>query len=162
MHMTRGRLVLIVAALLALAGVLALLWTGPEPGPAPGITLSPDDPAIVADGRRVYDQQCASCHGGKLEGQPDWQIRKPDGKLPAPPHDPTGHTWHHPDAVLFALTKYGPSRVIGDPTYKSDMPGYDQTLSDDEIIAVLSYIKSTWPAEIRARHDRINEQAREH
>ncbi|TNE39067.1 MAG: cytochrome c, partial [Sphingomonadales bacterium] len=36
---------------------------------------------------------------------------------------------------------------------------YADTLSDAEIIAVLSYIKSTWPEEIRARHDDLNETA---
>lgn len=160
MHLTRARLLLIAAVVLALAGALAALWPGPAPQPAPGITFSPGDPAVVAAGRRLYAAQCANCHGADLEGQPNWQTRKADGMLPAPPHDETGHTWHHPDAVLFALTKYGPARVIGDPNYKSAMPGYDGTLSDDQIIAVLSYIKSTWPAPVRERHDRMNEQAR--
>lgn len=127
--------------------------------PAAGL-LRPDDPKTVAEGRRVYDAQCAACHGSKLEGQPDWQRRRADGRLPAPPHDESGHTWHHPDAVLFALTKLGPARVIGDPAYASDMPDYEDTLDDGAIIAVLSYIKSTWPAAIRARHDRLNETAR--
>lgn len=151
---------LIATTVLALMGGLALLWPGPAQTPPPGITLSPDDRAVVADGQRVYVAQCASCHGEALQGQPGWRTRKPDGMLPAPPHDDTGHTWHHPDAVLFALTKYGPARVIGDPNYKSEMPSYDGTLTDDQIIAVLSYIKSTWPAAIRERHDQLNEQAR--
>lgn len=160
MHVTRARVVLITAVVLAIGGFLAALWPGLTPGPAPGIALSPDDPAVVAEGKGVYADQCASCHGADLAGQPRWQQRKADGRLPAPPHDETGHTWHHPDAVLFALTKYGPSKVIGDPNYRSDMPGYDETLSDDQILAVLSYIKSTWPPAIRERHDRLNEQAR--
>lgn len=160
MHLTRARLVLITAVVLALLGGLAALWPGPMPGPVPGIALNAGDPATVAEGRDLYVAECASCHGAKLEGQPNWQARKPDGKLPAPPHDQTGHTWHHPDPALFALTKYGPAKVIGDPNYQSDMPGYDQTLSDDQIIAVLSYIKSTWPQSIRDRHDQMNEQTR--
>ncbi len=161
MHLTRARLVLITATVLALLGGLAMLWPGPIPGPVPGIARSPDDRRLVADGQRVYAAQCASCHGRDLQGQPDWRTRKPDGMLPAPPHDETGHTWHHPDAVLFALTKYGPARVVGDPNYKSDMPGYDGTLTDDQIIAALSYIKSTWPETVRKRHDQLNEQARQ-
>lgn len=160
MHLTRARLVLIAAVVLALLGALAALLSGPEPQPAPGISLVPGDPKVIAEGRTIYASECASCHGAKLEGQPDWQVRKPDGKLPAPPHDQTGHTWHHPDPALFALTKYGPARVIGDPAYRSDMPGYDEVLSDDQIIAVLSYIKSTWPQAIRDRHDQMNAQAR--
>ncbi|MEQ8664186.1 MAG: cytochrome c [Rhodospirillales bacterium] len=110
-------------------------------------------PEVVALGEQVYAAQCASCHGADLEGQPNWQQRKADGRLPAPPHDPTGHTWHHPDQALFALTKFGPAAMVGDD-YQSDMPGYEGVLSDDEIAAVLEYIKSTWPAEIRQEQAR--------
>jgi cytochrome c len=48
----------------------------------------------VASGRSIYDRHCASCHGGNLEGQPEWRSRLPNGRLPAPPHDDSGHTWH--------------------------------------------------------------------
>ena len=123
-----------------------------------GHALAPDDPAVVAAGQRVYVAECASCHGADLEGQPSWRERKADGRLPAPPHDASGHTWHHPDAQLIALTKYGPAAMAGSG-YESDMPAYQDQLSDEEIVAVLSYIKSTWPAEIRARHDALNQRA---
>lgn len=123
-----------------------------------GVALRPGDPTIVAVGRGVYGRACASCHGERLEGQANWQERKPDGRLPAPPHDPSGHTWHHPDEQLFLLTKHGPAALIGNG-YQSDMPAYEGVLTDAEIVAVLSYIKSTWPAEIRARHDDINRRA---
>lgn len=113
------------------------------------------DPETVALGTDVYAANCASCHGAKLEGQPDWRLRGNDGRLPAPPHDATGHTWHHKSDALFRLTKYGVAALIGDPDYVSDMPAYEGTLTDDEIIAVLSYIKSTWPQEIRNRHDKM-------
>ena len=68
--------------------------------------------------------------------------------LPAPPHDETGHTWHHNDALLFDVTKLGSTAVIGDD-YKSNMPGFSETMSDGEIWAVLAYIKSTWPAGVQ-------------
>ncbi|UUX49590.1 cytochrome c [Nisaea acidiphila] len=122
------------------------------------IRLWPGDTGLVSDGKKVYATQCASCHGLGLQGQPNWRQRNADGRLPAPPHDPSGHTWHHPDEQLFSLTKFGPARIVGDG-YESDMPGYEGILSDREIIAVLSYIKSTWPADIRQRHDMINRQA---
>ena len=122
---------------------------------AGGGLLDPDDPVLVARGGELYAKNCASCHGVRLEGQPNWRQRRSDGKLPAPPHDHTGHTWHHPDRVLFDLTKFGPAALAGGD-YVSDMPGYESALSDRDIIAVLSYIKSTWPEEFRIRHDQLN------
>jgi mono/diheme cytochrome c family protein len=112
-----------------------------------------DDPKLIARGKVVYDEQCASCHGKKLEGQPDWRHRLANGRMPAPPHDPTGHTWHHSDKQLFDMTKLGPGALV--PGYQSDMPGFQDKLSDGEIWAVLSYIESTWPADIRAKQQRM-------
>lgn len=108
----------------------------------------PADSEQVARGKRVYDVHCASCHGAKLEGQPNWRERLPSGKFPAPPHDSSGHTWHHSDALLFSITKNGIERHAP-PGYKSDMPAFGSRLSDAEIWAVLAYIKSTWPEDIR-------------
>ncbi len=115
--------------------------------------LTADNPEVVARGKKIYAQTCAACHGTKLEGQPNWQRRNAYGRMPAPPHDATGHTWHHPDETLFATTKYGPAAMTGSNTYKSDMPAYEGTLTDQEIIDVLSYIKSRWPAHIKRRRD---------
>jgi mono/diheme cytochrome c family protein len=112
---------------------------------------APDDPQRIATGRALYAQHCASCHGDRLQGQPNWRERKPDGRLPAPPHDETGHTWHHPDEQLFELTKKGVSGVV--PNYQSDMPAFEGVLTDDEIRAVLAFIKSTWSPEIRRRQE---------
>ena len=121
--------------------------------------LRPDDAQLVAAGGRLYAQHCASCHGAQGEGQPNWREHGPDGLLPAPPHDPSGHTWHHPDAQLFAITKHGLAKVINQPDYRSAMPAYEGTLSDEQIVAVLSWIKAQWPAEVRRHHDQINAQA---
>jgi mono/diheme cytochrome c family protein len=117
----------------------------------------PDDRATVALGRELYASNCAACHGDNLEGQvADWQSPGPDGLMPAPPHDETGHTWHHPDEVLFEITKFGIVAAANLKDYKTAMPIYEGVLSDGEIIAVLSFIKSTWPEEIRAGHDEMN------
>ncbi|MAY68677.1 MAG: cytochrome C [Rhodospirillaceae bacterium] len=150
----------VLAAVGALAAVAlgSVVWLGLAPDDAQ-VELRPADTATVATGKSVYEEHCASCHGANLEGQVNWRERLPSGRLPAPPHDRTGHTWHHPDAQLFDITKRGPAAVVGG-SYESDMPGFDGVLSDAEIIAVLSYIKSTWPASIRARHDDLNRRAR--
>ena len=136
----------------------ALLYYVIGSADAGGVTLKPDDAAVVSLGSEVYAQNCASCHGANLEGQPDWKERDADGLLRAPPHDASGHTWHHDSDLLFRLTKYGPANVIGDPSYVTNMPAYEDTLTDDEIIAVLSYIKSTWPRHIRERHDEMEKR----
>nr|WP_246414795.1 cytochrome c [Yoonia ponticola] len=147
----------IVVAGVALAGA-AILTFGTGPAESDGMVLRDGDPETVALGAEVYAANCASCHGADLEGQADWRIAGPDGRLPAPPHDETGHTWHHDGETLFNLTKYGVGKMIGDPNYASDMPVYEGILKDDEIVAVLSYIKSTWPQKIRARHDDMTAQ----
>lgn len=118
--------------------------------------LRPGDAAIVARGEAIYANQCAACHGANLEGEPDWQSPKADGAMPAPPHDETGHTWHHPDRLLFDITKYGIAKVANLEDYTSAMPVYEESLSDDDIVAVLSFIKSTWPDEMREGHDAMN------
>src|SRR6187551_939578 len=101
------------------------------------------NPQQVALGKRVYHAQCASCHGPKLEGQPNWRTRLPNGRLPAPPHDASGHTWHHSDGDLFHIVKDGLAAIL--PGYESDMPAFEGTLSDLEIRAVMDFIKSAWP-----------------
>ena len=119
--------------------------------------LNPDNYDIVELGKTVYFQNCASCHGVKLEGQKDWMSRLPNGLMPAPPHDETGHTWHHSDKYLFMITKYGIEDIIGQK-YINNMPAYKNILSDEEIISVLSYIKSTWPNKVKKIHDQINDR----
>ena len=103
-------------------------------------------------GAALYQEYCASCHGANLEGEPNWQTRKADGTLPAPPHDETGHTWHHDDEMLFLYTKLGGEAFLasrGIEGFKSGMTGFGDILSDDEIRAVLDWIKSQWPEDIR-------------
>lgn len=133
-----GWIVVLVAAAAAIAGVGYILFTTPLDVRG----------AETRDGRRLYAENCAKCHGPNLEGQPDWMKRKADGRLPAPPHDESGHTWHHSDQQLFTITKFGLQAIA--PGYESDMPAFENTLSDDAIISILAYIKSTWPDRARA------------
>jgi mono/diheme cytochrome c family protein len=136
----------IAAAVIAVAAVVAvvgasLFWSADRDS-ASTVRLRPDDAAVTALGQKVYAAQCASCHGVRLEGQPNWRERGPDGRLPAPPHDASGHTWHHPDELLFRITKLGVARAANLKDYASAMPAYEGVLSDAEIVAVLSWIKA--------------------
>jgi mono/diheme cytochrome c family protein len=137
------RLLAAAVLLAAAAGLTALVREATQ---VRGAEADPADARQVALGERVYREHCAACHGADLEGQPDWQTRKADGRLPAPPHDETGHTWHHADAVLFRITKEGVAAIV--PGYESDMPAYADVLTDEQIWSVLAYIKSRWPRDI--------------
>jgi mono/diheme cytochrome c family protein len=146
----------VVALRFALLALLALLGGCDRSG---GL-LRADDAQVVAQGKAIYMARCAACHGAKLEGQPNWRERDASGRLPAPPHDPSGHTWHHPDQVLFDITKYGVAQAAKIPDYQTAMPKYEGVLSDAEIVAVLSFIKAQWPAEIRAKQDEVTARTR--
>lgn len=127
--------------------MLALLLVaacGEAQPPGEDPRADPRDAAKVVLGQKVYTQHCASCHGAQLEGQPNWRRRLPNGRLPAPPHDESGHTWHHPDDVLFGIVKKGPVPPYAPQGYESDMPAFGGKLTDDEIWAVLAFIKSRW------------------
>jgi len=123
----------------------------------PGLKADPDNQKQVQRGQLVYKRFCSLCHGANLEGQPNWRKRKTDGKLPAPPHDETGHTWHHADELLFGIIKQGLVPPYAPGNYKSDMPAWGDTLKDDDIWAVLAYIKSHWPEETRKIQAEINQ-----
>lgn len=130
-----------------LLGAAAILYsTMQQSGPA---FIDPADQALVMQGKAIYTNNCAACHGESLQGQPNWRERMPNGRLPAPPHDKTGHTWHHPDAMLVDMVKNGlvPGRTAP-RGYVSDMPAYGGVLSDEEIVSVIAYIKSTWPPKV--------------
>lgn len=133
-----------VLAVLLAAGVWLVLGQGAaEDGAAA--------PLDIAEGKVLYAENCASCHGAELEGQPDWRSPGPDGRLPAPPHDETGHTWHHPDSVLFDYTKLGGEALMARQgmEFDSGMPGFGDSLTDQQIRNVLGFIRSTWPERVR-------------
>jgi mono/diheme cytochrome c family protein len=142
-------------ALSALASALAACDGG-----SPSIVLRTDDAKVLATGAAVYQTHCAACHGARLEGQPRWRERNAQGRMPAPPHDASGHTWHHPDQLLFDITKHGVAKAAKLKDYDSAMPAFAGVLSDAEIVAVLSWIKSQWPPETRRRQEEMNDAAR--
>jgi mono/diheme cytochrome c family protein len=59
--------------------------------------------------------------------------------------------------VLFGITKQGliPGKYAP-PSYQSDMPAFAGVLSDEEIWAVLAFIKNSWPENIRKAQAEVN------
>jgi mono/diheme cytochrome c family protein len=151
-----GRMINRQATLLALVIAAVLIVSACASSPSTSTTLVPPlssssaaaadkipptpplDPDRVKEGEVIYGQYCASCHRADLSGDPDWKTRNADGSLRPPPHDNTGHTWHHSDALLLSLTR-------DDSVFpESRMPSFGGTLTDDEIIAVFEFIKASW------------------
>ena len=96
----------------------------------------------VSAGAKVFQENCAACHGKRGEGAPDWKKIGPDGKYPAPPLNGTGHAWHHPLSVLFRVVKHG------SPGGQGNMPPWREKLSDEEILAAIAWFQSKWRQEI--------------
>jgi len=114
-----------------------------------------EDGALVAHGRTVYMDACASCHGRALQGQPLWQLNDQFAGQRAPAHDATGHTWQHSDEDLFHKTKFGrfPARPADVATA---MPAFAAILTDRQILAALAFIKARWPLGTRVAQAALN------
>ena len=110
-------------------------------GDAPAV---PDlDPEVAAAGETLYQERCASCHGADLTGDPDWKTPNSDGSYPPPPHDSTGHTWHHSDRLLVDIVRNGSGFE------QSRMPTFSD-LSVEQVLSIVEYLKTTWGPEERA------------
>ncbi len=128
------------------------LLSTPPPPPLP--TLAPGQ---VVRGRQIYLERCASCHGQRAEGAPNWQQPDARGDLPPPPHDDSGHTWRHSDAQLAEIIRDG----LRDPFNKTPeltMPSFKNQLSDEEIQAIIAYFQSLWPPEHRRYQEEQNQR----
>lgn len=109
--------------------------------------------ANVQKGFKVYQKNCASCHGSEGQGATNWHQAAPDGKYPPPPLNGTGHAWHHPHATLVRTIKDGTVAIGG------NMPGWSGKLTDDEIVAVIAWFQSRWPDELYQAWARMDQKA---
>ena len=139
----------------AAIGLAAAAFVSYDSQPEGGMYAN--DPDLVRQGSHIYSQYCADCHGANLEGQPNWREQKENGALPAPPHDETGHTWHHDEQHLFKVTKFGVAPFAPEG-WVTEMPGFEGQLSDEQIWAVLSYIKSKWPPQAVAHQEKVSQR----
>lgn len=149
MHLSKvilGAVALMLGACAAAAPATPTVAPGFDPTP-----ITPPMPSLqperIARGEVLYAQQCASCHGVNREGQPNWKQPLANGKYPAPPHDDTGHTWHHPDSLLVQIILDGGNGTNG--AVPSNMPPFRQVLTEDDARAVLEFLKSRWSPDMR-------------
>ena len=157
--MLAGRLARVVgwrSIAASLTAVIVVGWgTARVPPSAASHIADANDTAMVSRGKRIYAVHCASCHGRYLQGQPLWQLVDDYAGRRAPAHDETGHTWQHSDEDLFEMTKYG--RFASAPSrYVSYMPAFRDELSDQQILAVLAFIKARWPLGLRVAQAMLN------
>jgi len=120
------------------AGVILGAWQGnPEAAKVKNpVASSPDS---TAAGKKVYDLNCAGCHGPKAEGAEKSGIvisviEDQGGKQPP---DLTDAQWDHgsTDGEIFAVVKKG----VGPQFF---MAPWDGRISDTDIWNVVNYIRS--------------------
>ena len=108
--------------------------------------ITRDSALMIARGKIVYENNCISCHQINLVGAENWKGVDKDGHRKAPPLNGTGHTWHHDDASLHNIIKYGLVKFV--ENYEGKMIGFEGNLKDKDIDSVLSYMKSFWSEDI--------------
>lgn len=122
--------------------------------PAQSVPTATSVPAeVVARGAQLYATNCQACHGDA----------KGNGKLPyVPSHGSDGHTWHHSDRNLTEIIMNGGDEMTammrqmsGTPEDAPRMPVWRAVLSEEDIKAILAFIKTFWTPEQR----RMQEQS---
>jgi len=108
-------------------GSIAVFVFRPKPAPVPAeIAANPK----LARGYEIYLERCASCHGatGRGDGPTARVLTGP------PPGNLTDADWKHGDRPEQV------ERVIGEGVRDTAMPGWDQTLSREDVRAVTAYV----------------------
>lgn len=126
-------------------------WQSPATAP----TVDPANTELAA-AQRNYNSYCAHCHGyvGDGQGAPSEERTLALGYKIVPRHDAQGHTWQHPDQLLFETIKYG----VDSPLNLYPMVEYGSRLTDDDIWGIIDYLKRFWTNEQRAHQQRLTEE----
>jgi mono/diheme cytochrome c family protein len=116
------------------------------PSAAGQTTTSPRNPVAataesIEKGKRVYDVNCALCHGALAQGavKAGTPMSIIEEQRKQQPPDLTDDRWDHgsSDGDIFAVTKRGVPATM--------MPGYDGRIADEEIWSVVNYLRSLVP-----------------
>jgi mono/diheme cytochrome c family protein len=144
-----------LASLGFLGLVLALACRQPQSPTAPAASV-PAQPSAER-GAQLYSANCQSCHGGATGGS---MMDIP------PPHNASGHTWHHPDCQLLqtVLQGSGPMgemmrQMMGAAPDTPRMPAFEGVLAEEDVRAILAHIKTWWTPDQRESQARATRQA---
>ena len=100
-----------------------------DPAASPSPTVAP-----ALSGEELYDQQCSVCHGAAGEGSAAF-----------PPL--AGSTWvTGEEEIAIQILLHGMEGPVSvrDRTYRNLMPAFGARLSDAEVAALLSYVRTHW------------------
>lgn len=100
------------------------------------LSLALTTPLVAQDGAQLYTLYCSACHGTDGKGATGGQF---------PPL--AGSPWvaDEPDRAIKVILQglHGPVEVDGQ-TYNLEMPPQGAMLPDDQIAAILTYVRSAW------------------
>jgi mono/diheme cytochrome c family protein len=119
----------------AMAVYLKSLAQRQGPGGPRAATTKAEDSLLVRLGKSIYDGKCASCHGANGEGMP------PD--FPPLANNPSIEMAYAVNPIRMVLNGGYPPATAGNPR-PYGMPPFAQALSDDEVAAVVTFIRVSW------------------
>ena len=119
----------------AMAVYLKGIADATRPPPASSALPSTESSLLISLGKTVYDAKCASCHGARGEGKPPhW---------PPLANNQSIEMESAVNPIRMVLNGGYPPGTEGNPR-PYGMPPFASTLSDNEVAAVVSYIRTAW------------------
>jgi mono/diheme cytochrome c family protein len=119
----------------AMAVYLKSLGEGNPPGKESTDVAMSENSLLMTLGKTTYDAQCAVCHGAKGQGAAP--------NYPPLAGNPSIQMQSAVNPIRMVLNGGYPPGTPRNPM-PYGMPPFAQTLSDDEVAAVVTYIRSSW------------------
>jgi mono/diheme cytochrome c family protein len=118
----------------------------------PAAQYSPSfDPSKIARGAKIFDENCAQCHGPQAQGHPDWGTPGEGSFAAAPPLNGTGNEPKHTKSELLNVIRKG-ARKNG----LEIMPAWQGRLSSQDMEDVMTWFQSLWPPEVYKEWHTVN------
>jgi mono/diheme cytochrome c family protein len=119
----------------AMAVYLKSLAQGTSPEKPATPLPSAESSLLISLGKTIYDRQCASCHGATGQGMPP--------EYPPLAGNQSIEMTSAVNAIRMVLNGGYPPGTAGNPR-PYGMPPFAQRLSDNEVAAVVTYIRTSW------------------